>query len=110
MAVNRQQTFAHGDWATDNLILLPGGQIGIIDCGIPVKDPWFEFWSTVSESTHFCTGQIKGYFGGEPPPEYFPLLAFYVIMETMHWGYDIENVLRVFDDMRNPVPVWYHKK
>ena len=107
LTIDRPLTFAHGDWCTDNLLLLPNGQIGIIDCGIPVKDPWFEFWSTVNESEHFCMGQVKGYFKGEPPAEYFPLLAFYVVMETMHWGYDFENVLNMFDDMQNPVPKWY---
>jgi len=106
---NRPQTFVHGDWATDNLILLPNGQIGIIDCGIPVKDPWFEFWSTVFESSHFCIGQVEGYFEGEPPSEYFPLLAFYVAMETLSWGYDAEKVINIFDDMRNPVPKCYFK-
>jgi len=94
-------------WSTDNLILLSNGEIGIIDYGIPVKDPWFEFWSTLNESAHFCMGQVKGYFKGEPPTEYFALLAFYVVMETMHWGCDTENVLRTFDDMRNLVPKWY---
>jgi len=106
---NRPQTFVHGDWATDNLILLPDGQIGIIDCGIPVKDPWFEFWSTVSESSHYCAGQVKGYFEDEPPAEYFPLLAFYVAMETLSWGYDAEKAITIFDDMRNPTPKWYLK-
>ena len=66
------------DWTTDNLILLPDGQMGIIDCGIPVKDLWFEFWSIVSESKHFCIGQVKGYFNDKPPIEYFPLLAYIV--------------------------------
>jgi len=107
LTFNRPQTFAHGDWCTDNLILLPDGQVGIIDCGIPVKDPWFEFWSTVNESAHFCTGQLKGYFEGESPAEYFPLLAFYVAMETMHWGYETENILKIFDGMRSNVPSWY---
>ena len=109
LPINRPQSFAHGDWTTDNLILLPDGQIGIIDCGIPVKDPWFEFWSTVSESKHFCIGQVKGYFNGKPPIEYFPLLAYYVVMETLHWDYNIENIFKVFGDMRNPVPSWYDK-
>jgi len=107
LITDRPQTFAHGDWCTDNLLLLHDGQIGIIDCGIPVKDPWFEFWSTVNENAHFCMGQIKGYFKNEPPTEYFPLLAYYVVMETMHWDYDTENILKLFDGMRNPVPAWY---
>jgi len=107
LTFNRPQTFAHGDWCTDNLILLLNGQVGIIDCGIPVKDPWFEFWSTANENAYFCKGQIKGYFRDEPPVEYFPLLAFYVVMETMHWGYETENILKIFDGMRNAVPLWY---
>ena len=109
LTINRPQTFAHGDWRTDNLLLLPNGRMGIINCGIPAKDSWFEFWPTVSESDHFCMGQIKGYFGGDPTAEYFPLFAFYAFMETTHRGYDTENILKIFDDKRNPVPKWHNR-
>ena len=105
----RPQTFTHGDWDTSNIILMPDGQIGIIDCGIPNSDPWREFCA-VGDSPHFCTGQVKGYFGGEPPAEYFPLLAFYTAEFILHWGYDSENVLSWYDNMRNPVPSWYLKE
>lgn len=32
----------------------------------------------VSNSPHFATGQLNGYFGGRPPEKFFRLLAFYM--------------------------------
>jgi len=117
----RPQTFTHGDWNTENLIYTPDGQIGIIDLSgeNDYGDPWWEFWLTphdLNSSPHFYTGQIKGYFEGEPPLEFFQLLAYYTVFSTLEFLDDFteecapENVKRVlnwFDEMRNPVPNWY---
>lgn len=107
LLANRPTTFLKGDWNTGNSMITPDGRIWFIDCAFYSGDPWIEFWEINSEDTHFNTGLIKGYFEGEPPVEYFPLFAFYVATETLNWGYDPENVLNMFDDMRNPVPTWY---
>jgi serine/threonine-protein kinase len=112
---NRPQTFTHGDWTTDNIMLSPDGQIGLIDIGSICNDPWTDFWQMGGDSqAHFCTGHIKGYFegspshGSEPPPEFFPLLAYYIALGTLEWWpQDAKDVLNWFDDMRNPVPTWY---
>ena len=106
---NRPQTFTHGDWTTDNSMLSPDGEIGIIDVGSICNDPWFDFWQMAGDSAaHFYTGQIKGYFEGEPPPEFSPLLAYYIAEGTLAWWpEDAQCVLNWFDDMWNSVPTWY---
>lgn len=110
---NRPHTFTHGDWNTENIILSPGGQIGTIDIGgdKTCNDPWWDFCCIPGDlnlSPHFYTGQIKGYFDGEPPAEFFRLLAYYIAycaLEDPGFEY-AKIVLNWFDDMRNPVPVW----
>ena len=106
---NRPQTFTHGDWNTDNSMLSPDGEIGIIDIGSICNDPWCDFWQMAGDSdAHFYTGQIRGYFEGEPPLEFFPLLAYYISEGTLYWWpKDAKCVADWFDDMRNPVPNWY---
>ena len=111
---NRPQTFTHGDCSTDNFILSPDGQIGMIDLGggNNCNDLWWEFWAIpddVNSLAHFYTGQIKGYFEGEPPAEYFPLLAYYIAVGKLEWEHDCQCVLDWFDDMRNSLPSWYLK-
>lgn len=88
-------------------------------------DPWNEFccicWSAYA-SPHFATGQINGYFDGEPPAEFFNLLALYmsVLLLTLmsswavssDFGRDVtvklsQDMLKWFDNMRKPVPTWY---
>jgi|GEM_PF-973101 len=118
---NRPQTFTHGDWNTENLIFTPDGQIGIIDLSgeNDYGDPWWEFWlipCDLNLSAHFYTGQIKGYFEGEPPLEFFRLLSYYIAFSTLEFLCDLTGegdpesvkcVLNWFDDMRNPIPAWY---
>jgi len=107
---NRPTTFIKGDWNTGNLMITPDGRVWLIDIGIPSGDPWSEFWEVNGADAHFNTGLIKGYFEGEPPVEYFPLFAFYVALGTLEWYPDnAPNILKFFDDMRNPVPTWYLK-
>jgi serine/threonine-protein kinase len=118
---NRPQTFTHGDWNTENLMFCPDGQIGIIDLSgeHDYGDPWWGFWlipHDLNSSAHFYTGQIKGYFEGEPPMEYFRLFSYYLAFSTLEFLCDytgeddpenVRTVLSWFDDMRNPVPTWY---
>ena len=107
---NRPTTFIKGDWNTGNLMLTPDGRIWLIDCGAISGDPWSEFWEFNGDDVYFNTGEIKGYFGGEPPTEYFPLLCYYIALGTLEWyPHTAEMVVGWFDDMRNPVPTWYLK-
>jgi serine/threonine-protein kinase len=89
-------------------------------------DPWFDFncieWDAAL-SPHFATGQLRGYFGGEPPVDFFTMLAFYIACNQLTYVYGAANglnnygtmmsqtkdVLAWFDNMNNPVPAWYLK-
>ena len=121
---NRPQCFQHGDYHVGN-IMIEKGELKIIDFDrYDFGDPWEEFnrivWSAEA-SPHFATGQIRGYFGGEPPIEFFKLLAFYIASNTLssiYWAIpfgqsDIDtmmkqsqDVLAWFDNMNNPMPTW----
>jgi len=124
---NRPQCFQHGDYHTGNM-MLENGRLKIIDFDrFDYGDPWEEFnrivWSAAA-SPHFATGQLRGYFGGEPPFEFFRLLTFYIASNTLssvYWAISFgpaesetmmkqtQDVLRWFDNMNNPVPSWYLK-
>ncbi|MCL2694196.1 MAG: phosphotransferase [Oscillospiraceae bacterium] len=122
---NRPQCFQHGDYHTGNMMLEHGG-IKIIDFDrYDFGDPWEEFnrivWSA-AVSPHFASGQLHGYFGGEPPIDFFKLLSFYISSNTLssiYWAMPFgqsdldvmmkqsQDILSWFDNMKNPVPSWY---
>ena len=124
---NRPQCFQHGDYHVGNM-MIERGELKIIDFDrYDFGDPWEEFnrivWSAAA-SPHFATGQLRGYFGGEPPVEFFELLAFYISSNTLssiYWAIPFgqadldtmmkqsQDVLAWFDNMRNPIPPWYLK-
>jgi len=124
---SRPQCFQHGDYHVGNM-MLENGELKIIDFDrYDFGDPWEEFnrivWSAET-SSYFATGQLQGYFNGEPPIEFFKLLAFYIASNTLssiYWAIpfgqsDIDtmmkqsqDVLAWFDNMNNPVPTWYLK-
>ncbi len=124
---NRPQSFQHGDFHIGNM-MLEKGELKIIDFDrYDFGDPWEEFnrivWSAAA-SPHFATGQLRGYFGADPPIEFFKLLAFYISSNTLssiYWAASLgssdlntmmkqaHDVLKWFDNMQNPVPVWYLK-
>lgn len=125
---NRPQCFQHGDFHAGNM-MIEAGELKIIDFDrFDFGDPWEEFnrivWS-VAASPHFATGQIRGYFGGEPPQEFFMLLAFYIscnMLASIPWAIPFgqseidtmmkqsQDVLAWSDNMKNPVPTWYLDK
>jgi aminoglycoside phosphotransferase (APT) family kinase protein len=122
----RPQCYQHGDYHVGNMILSHENILSIIDWNRPdFGDPWEEFnrivWSAAA-SPHFATGQLAGYFGCKPPPEFFSLLAFYIASNTLssiYWAISFgqaevdtmmkqsQDVLHWFDGMKNPVPTWY---
>lgn len=85
---NRPQCYHHGDYHVGNMIIGAGNTLSIIDWNRPdYGDPWEEFnrivWSATA-SPLFAAGQLHGYFGGEPPIEFFKLLAFYLPATRFH--------------------------
>jgi serine/threonine-protein kinase len=111
LLVNRPKTFIHGDWNTENIMLTPDGQIALIDLGDCCGDPWRDFWELICHDktqTHFYTGHVKGYFDGDPPPEFFRLHVYYAAFGTLEWYPDnAKDALYWLDALRNPVPAWY---
>jgi serine/threonine-protein kinase len=124
---NRPQCFQHGDYHDGNM-MIKNGELIIIDFDhYDFGDPWDEFnriTFSASASPYFATGQLRGYFGGEPPPDFFKLLMFYISsnqLGAVGWAHSFgesemefakkqnEEVLRWFDNMNNPVPTWYLK-
>jgi len=129
--VGRPQTFNHGDVGISNLILMPNGEIAAIDFNCyddEHGDPWWELDSLFSwgeePCPHFYTGFIRGYFDGEPQEGFFEVLSYYFAYSALAAICDtsvgeqgkpedaqrhMENILRWFDNMKNPVPTWYLK-
>ena len=125
---NRPQCFLHNDYHSHN-IMIKQNRLTIIDFwNSRFGDPWAEFQSMVWKSgvsPHFATGELHGYFGGEPPYEFFKLLALYMAvfnLNTITWlknrcgipWFDtllrqLQHVLPEFDNMWNPIPTWYLK-
>jgi aminoglycoside phosphotransferase (APT) family kinase protein len=124
----RSQCYQHGDYHVGNMIISQDNMLSIIDFNRQdFGDPWEEFnrivWSAKA-SPYFATGQIRGYFGGEPPDEFFRLMALYISVNTISsidWAIPFgeeevavmknlaKDILNWFDDMNNPVPAWYLK-
>ncbi|MDD4495350.1 MAG: phosphotransferase [Eubacteriales bacterium] len=129
---NRQQTFWHGDFNVGNHMIMPNGEIATFDYNywnLDYGDPWWEFviipWGK-EPPAHYFTGMINGYFSDNPPREFFDALSYYYACDAlsalcytftgMENGYSpddgkrhMENILRWFDNMNNPVPTWYLK-
>ncbi len=125
---NRPQTYQHGDYHPGNMIIAPNGSLFIIDWNRDdFGDPWEEFnriTFTAHTSPHFATGQLRGYFGGEPPVVFFKLLAFYIAsnqLGVVGWALPFgksevdfakkqnKEVLRWYSNMQTYIPSWYLK-
>lgn len=125
---NRPQCFQHGDYHVGNMVISKDKVLSVIDFNrCDYGDPWEEFNRIVfsaEASPYFATGQVNGYFGGEPPLEFFKLLAFYIASNTLSaipWAVSFGEkeiatmkkqaraVLTWYDNMTNPVPSWYLK-
>ena len=126
----RPQAFNHGDYNATNMIVTLDGNIGVIDFNYYNSDhgdPWWEFdpasWGN-EPNAYFVTGIFNGYFGGQPPFEFFTMRAYYSAYDALAALCDTSvseqgepedgkrhmvNTLRWFDNMQNPVPTWYLK-
>lgn len=124
---NRNSTLQHGDFHPGNMILMPGRQLGIIDFNrMDFGDPWEEFnrvsMFTSATSPLFASGQLHGYFKGDPPEEFFRLLAWYAANDCVGglvWSIPFgkeeiaahkERCQRIFEDFEGftaSIPKWY---
>ena len=123
---DRPLSFTHGDYHTGNFMVTENGDLSVVDwdmvgCG----DPWEDF-SAINNADvfpYFTTGLVRGYFGGEPPAEFWNVTTIYLSIRALscvNWamGYpesfescvkNVKDTLIWFDNMRNPVPTWYLK-
>jgi len=130
----RPNVWQHGDYHVGNMMFERDAD------GIPAKltiidfnredygDPWEEFNRIVwcaQTAPAFARGRIDGYFGTTPPALFWRLLALYVASNTLssiYWAVPFgegeirtmtrqaADVLRWFDNMQNPVPLWYRER
>ena len=109
-------------------MMLQNGELFIIDFDrFDYGDPWEKLNRIVwcgQASPPFAAGQLDGYFGGEPPLNFFRLLCLYIASNTLSsvpWAIPFgqrevdtmtaqaQEVLSWFDGMENPVPIWYRQ-
>lgn len=128
LLTGRRQSIQHGDYHVGNLLIDENGNLGIIDFDRwDYGDPWEEFnrivWS-IHTSEEFSSGQLHGYFDGEPPNEFFRLMAIYIAsnaLASIPWAIpfgeeEVKVMLRNIDEMlvhyenfNQYVPNWYQK-
>ena len=86
LLAGRPQCMQHGDYHIGNL-MLSRGEVVMIDFNrFDWGDPWEEFNRIVwcaQASPAFASGRVRGYFGGEPPKEFWHLLALYISSNTL---------------------------
>lgn len=122
---DRPQCFQHGDYHIGNM-MIERGELIIIDFDrSDFGDPWEEFnriaWCA-QVSPPFAAGMVDGYFAGEPPMEFWRLLALYIgskMLSSVSWAIPFgqtevdvmlnqaKDVLSWYDNMKNVVPTWY---
>ena len=123
----RPQCRHHGDYHEGNMILSKDGSLSVIDWHYVdfqnYGDPWYEFNRIGCAFPAFASGQIKGYFGGEPPEDFWRLLAYYLAasaITSIVWAKYFapaeldallklnQDILGWFDNMKAIVPSWYN--
>jgi len=128
---SRPQTFTHGDYHLENLLIRSDLEISVVDWDLfddnIYGDPWNEFGRILSATVfpHYTTGLLRGYFNGEPPEEFWPILKFYLSVGALlivTWAAYISprhldeskrvasDVIRWYDSMQNMIPSWYLKE
>jgi len=121
----RPQTFVHGDYNPGNLIIMPNGEVGVIDFFSGYGDPYWEIYKVSWRPDmfpYFYSGQIWGYFNGEPPLDFwraythnFAVGALIALQAPRGAGFNslgegkavAQNILAWSDNFNNPVPSWY---
>ncbi|HBL84392.1 MAG: hypothetical protein A2Y17_04805 [Clostridiales bacterium GWF2_38_85] len=125
---NRQQSLIHNDYHNGNM-MIDNNKLIIIDFNdCDYGDPWEEFVQAVWQAQYypcFSTGQVRGYFDGEPPEEFWQVLAYYTISNYptyISWakifGEDevnkrikqAQDFLNMCENMEPPVPNWYYNE
>ena len=123
---NRPQTYQHGDYHIGNMMIDRHGRLHIIDFNRnDYGDPWEEFNRIVwcaQKAPCFARGMVDGYFDHDVPMAFWRLLAVYIssnMLGSLSWAIPFgpqevdvmqnqaKDILAWYDEMRDPVPVWY---
>lgn len=122
----RPQVYQHGDYHIGNMMIDHSGKLYIIDFNRnDFGDPWEEYNRIVwcaQKSFLFASGMVDGYFDGNVPFDFWKLLALYISSNTLssvYWAIpygekevntmlnQAEEVRTWYNDMTEPVPIWY---
>ena len=126
LAEGRPTVWCHGDFHCGNLMFDEQMHLTVIDFDREdISDPWYEFnriiWD-VRMGAMFASGMVDGYFDGEVPAEFWPMMRLYQaqnMISSLPWSLDFgeteirmalengEMVLQWYDDLRKVVPNWY---
>ncbi|MFI5357491.1 MAG: phosphotransferase family protein [Opitutales bacterium] len=118
--------FRHGDFHLGNMLVDARGRLRVIDLnrsdfGDPIEDFNRLFTFSRQVSVPFARGQIHGYFGGPPPPDFFAHALCYVLLDCafgLLWArrfgareIAVQHALTAqimgdFDRLRAPQPRW----
>lgn len=126
---DRPQSYQHGDYHAGNMIIGSDGKLYIIDFNRnDYGDPWEDIKSItwdVEADWMFAKGRINGYFDSDVPEEFWRIFALYIsygILGSIPWAIpfgekqvqimlnNAEKVLYWYDNMKNPIPIWYSKR
>ena len=97
----RPQTFIHGDFNTENIIVRPDGEISVIDFNsynTMYGDPWEELNSMAwmpKINFDFQSGQINAYFNGEPPAAFWKVFHYdlaYTALTALTDAYGLNGI------------------
>jgi len=125
MLGTRPQSFIHGDYNPGNIIIMPNGEVGVIDFASGYGDPCWDISKAGWHPTlypYFYSGLIRGHSDCEPTIEYWSvythcwaLYAFYALTGPQWVGLDnfengmniVRDILAWSDNLTNPIPKWY---
>lgn len=125
---NRTMCLTHDDYHPGNMIFTSDKTVSLIDFQrLRMVEPYHAMSGlcfSAKYSPHFATGQIHGYFGGEPTEDFWQLLTLYmaaIAVNALPWSVpygqneiefaykQIADIMAWHDNMQNPVPSWYLK-
>ncbi|GHV07971.1 aminoglycoside phosphotransferase [Clostridia bacterium] len=125
---NRPMCLTHDDYHPGNMILSADKKLSLIDFQrLRMVEPYHAFSGLcfpAKYSPHFATGQIHGYFDGEPPEDFWRLLALYmaaIAVNALPWSVpygqseidfaykQIADIMAWYDKFNRIVPSWYLK-